>query len=115
MEEAGRKLRVLEEQSLYERAAFEVEVENLKQQLMSKAIEADQLAMVLEKEKERLKRDLANMETRALVAEVQVSGNEIEKAQEIREWEHSIPEEREEENTRSNDESEGEMNYNKLK
>ena len=114
MEEAGKKLRVLEEQGLaetiqkseiegeYEMEAqsAKVEIENLREQLLSqteKAIEAEELAKVLEREKERLKADLENMETRAVVAETKLSENETEKAQEIREREHSIPEEREEE------------------
>ena len=70
------------------------EIENLRSQT-KKAIETEKLAMVVEREKERLKADLENMETRAVVAEAKLSENEAEKAQEIRERECSIPEERE--------------------
>ena len=45
-----------------------------------------------------------NMETRAVVAEAKVSENEAEKAKEIREREHSIPEKREEESGRDDEE-----------
>ena len=75
-----------------------IEIENFRQQLMSqteKAIEAEKWPKVLERKKERLKADLENMESRAVVAEAKVSENVAEKAQEIREREHSIPEERE--------------------
>ena len=121
LEEAEKKLRVLEEQSLaetmqkseiegkyrMETQTAEVEIENLRQQLMSqteKAIEAEKLAKVMEREKERLKADLENLETRAVVTEAKVSKNEAKKTQEIREREHSIPEEREEESKRSDEE-----------
>ena len=86
-----------------------VEIENLRQQLMSqteKAIEAEKLAKVVEREKERLKADLKNMETSAVIAEAKLSENEAEKAQEIREREHNIPEEREEESDEEGDELE---------
>ena len=121
LEKAEKRLGVLKEQSLaetmqkseiesdcrMEAQTAKVEIENLRQQLMSqteKAIEAEKLAKVLEREKEILKADLENMETRAVVSEAKLSENEAEKAQEIREREHSITEEREEERRRSNDE-----------
>ena len=75
-----------------------VEIENVKEQLMSqteKAIEAEKLVEVMERENERLKEHLEKMKTRAVVAEAKLSENEAEKAQEIRERERSIPEERE--------------------
>ena len=121
LEEAKERVRILEEQSLaetmqkseiegeykMEAQTAKVEIEFLRQQLMSqteKAIEAEKLEKVMEREKERLKADLENMETRAVVAEAKLSENEAEKAQEIREREHSIPEEREEESRRSDEE-----------
>ena len=58
----------------------------------------------MEREKERLKADLKNMETRAVVAEAKLSENEAEKAQEIRERKRSIPEEREGERRRDDGE-----------
>ena len=121
LEEAKKRVRVLEEQCLaetmqkseneskykMEAQTAEVEIENLREQLKSqteKTIEAEKLAKVMEREKERLKADLENMETRAVVAEAKLSENETEKTQEIREREYSIPEEKEGESRQSDEE-----------
>ena len=116
LEEAKKNLRVqkglaetmqkseIEGEYKMEEQTAKVEIKNLLMSRTEKAIEAEKLAKVLEREKERFKTDLENMETRAIVTKAKLSENETEIAQEIIEREYSIAEEREEESRKSDEE-----------